>query len=66
MLSLKLLGGLASLLLVDTNNTFTAAAGDTLAYDITQTNQATYTNGTQAGGNPNGPFNQLGSTLVCE
>ncbi len=51
---------------LDTNNTFTVAAGDTLAYAITQTNQATYTNGNQTGGNTTGPYNQIGTTLVCE
>jgi hypothetical protein len=50
----------------NTSNTFTVEAGDTLAYDITQTNQGTYTGGAQTGGNPNGPYNQIGATLVCQ
>jgi hypothetical protein len=43
---------------LDTNNTFTVAEGDTLSYDITQTNQEPV--------NATGPYDQIGTTLVCE
>jgi hypothetical protein len=42
------------------------AAGDTLAYDITQSNQGIYSGGSCTGGNCSGPYDQIGATLVCE
>ncbi|MGA3049799.1 MAG: DNRLRE domain-containing protein [Terracidiphilus sp.] len=54
----------------DTANNFTVAVGDTLAYSITQTNEGVYTNSggspSCTGGNCTGPFNQVGTTLVCQ
>jgi Na+-transporting NADH:ubiquinone oxidoreductase subunit NqrF len=50
----------------DTNNKFTVAAGDTLSYDITQSNQGIFAGSSCTGGNCSGPYNQIGATLVCE